>query len=199
MSSVPPDFTGTMSAPHDMVWQYYQSLRRRVIGVTGETDEVVVRQDTATSIMLAVTVVEAFFNVFFRVLVSQVNYTQHEARLLEDIKKRKSLEYKLNHWFPDIIGKPLDFNAPAPKAFGELKSVRNKLMHFTSSHQTAEIAGMQIQGLADTTVFHSLNATDALNALATAEEMVSEVFRLIGYSAQEIPLQLQRWTGKVPL
>ena len=199
MSSVPVGFTGTLSTPQHMVWQYYESLRRRVIGVAGTTDEGAVRQDTATSIMLAVTVVEAFFNVFFRVLVSQSNYVQNEARLLKDIERRKGLEYKLKHWFPEIIGRPLDFNAPAPKAFVELKDLRNKLMHFTSSHQTANVTGLQIQGLADVSVFHSLTAKDAFDALTTAEGMVCEVFRLIGYSEQEIPYHLQSWTGKVPL
>jgi hypothetical protein len=188
-----------MALPQHMVWQYYQSLRRRVIGVANATDEEIIRQDTATSIMLAVTVVEAFFNLYFRVLVSQPNYAQHEARLLKDFEKRKGLEYKLKNWFPEIIGKPLDFTAPIPKAFSELKVLRNTLMHFTSSHQTANLPGFQIQALADVTAYQALTAKDAMVALTTAEQMVSEVFRLIGYSEQEILYLLQQWTGKVPL
>ncbi len=58
---------------------------------------------------------------------------------------------------------------------------------------------MTIQGLADTTVYDSLEVADAEKALEVAEGMVAELFRLRGMPETQIPGALHQWTGKVPI
>ena len=188
-----------LSSPNRMIWQYFEALRRLVVGLDYARDETVLKQDAALCIMVAVTVVEAFLNTFFRVVVSEPGFTQHKQRVIQDLDKRRSLDHKLRNWPGDILGKALDFTAPTPKAFLALKDRRNALMHFTSSHKTIRLPGVEIQGLADTSVLDTLTLSDARNALEVAEGMVCELFRLRGTPEDQLPDALHMWTGRVPI
>ncbi len=181
-----------------MIWQYFEALRRLVGGLDHARDETVLKQDAVLCIMLAVTVVEAFLNTFFRVIVGEPDFAQHKPRVLADLDRRRSLDHKLRNWPGDILGEPLDFTAPVPKAFLTLKERRNALMHFTSSHETVRLPGIEIQGLADTSVLDTLALRDAVNALQVAEDMVCELIRLRGTPEDKLPHALHLWTGRVP-
>ena len=188
-----------LSSPNRMIWQYFDALRRLVGGLNHSRDETELKQDTALCIMLAVTVVEAFLNIFFRVVVSEPGFTQHKQRVLDDLDKRRSLDRKLRTWPAEVLGKGLDFTAPTPKAFLALKERRNALMHFTSSHETLNLPGVVIQGLADTSVVDTLTLADAAHALEAAEGMVRELCRLRGTPEHQLPHALHLWTGRVPI
>jgi hypothetical protein len=148
--------------------------------------------------MAAITLVEAFLNVFFRVKVGEPGFEQHESIVLSDLSNRKSLDYKLKNWPRQILGKPLDLASPGVAAFMQLKECRNALMHFTSSHETVAIENIEIQGLADTTMYDGLVAADAVRAVFTAEGIIAELFRLAGFTEDRIPPGLHLWLGKVP-
>jgi len=189
----------SLSSPNQMVWQYFQALRRLVVGLETTSNEVVMKQDAALSLMLAVTVVEAFLNIFFRVVVGEPEFTQHKQRVLDDLKKRKSLDHKLKKWPRDILGQKLNLKAPTPKAFMALKERRNELMHFTSSHETLTLPGVEIQGMADTSALDNLTLSDAVSALEVAEDMVCELLRIRGIPEEQLPHALHMWTGRVPV
>jgi hypothetical protein len=146
-----------------------------------------------------VTVVETFLNALFRVVVSESQFEKHAQLVLADLKKRRSLDYKLRTWPNKVLGKSLNFEAPGPKAFLALKERRNDLVHFTSSHETVIVPGVQIRGLADTSAFDDLALIHATRALEAAEEMVRELFRLRGIREVQLPLALHAWTGKPAL
>jgi len=189
-----------LSSPNRIVWQYFEALRRLVNRLDPATDVTALKQDVAVCIMLAVTVVEAFLNIFFRVVVSEPGFTQHKKRVLEDLEKRKSLDYKLKNWPRQVFGRELDFAAPVPSSFLALKDTRNDLMHFTSNHKTLVLQpGVNIEGLADTSAFDTLTVDNAADALDLAEGMVGELFRLRGTPDNQLPHALHLWTGKVPI
>jgi hypothetical protein len=188
-----------LSSPNTIIWHYFVALRRLVNTLHDASDETVVKENVVLSVILAVAIVEAFLNVLFRVLVSEPNFMKHEQRVLADLKKRKSLDYKLKNWPKEILGKSLDFEASAPKAFLALKEHRNKLMHFTSSHQTVILPGTEIQGLSDTSAFDSLSLADAVNALEIAESMVCALLRLRGVPEDRLPHAIHLWTGRIPI
>ncbi|MCK4356416.1 hypothetical protein KAW44_04975 [Candidatus Bipolaricaulota bacterium] len=189
-----------LSSPNRIVWQYFEALRRLVNRLGHATDVTALKQDVAVCIMLAVTVVEAFLNIFFRVVVSEPGFAQHKQRILEDLERRKSLDYKLKHWPRQVFGSGLDFAAPVPSSFLALKDRRNALMHFTSNHQTLALRpGINIEGLADTSAFDTLTVDDAADALDLAEGMVGELFRLRGTPDNQLPHALHLWTGKAPI
>jgi hypothetical protein len=180
-----------------MVWLYFSALRRLVqtVRTAGEN---AAREDVALCLMLTVTVVETFVNLFFRVVVSETAFAQHERRIIRDIQRRASIDHKLRRWPEVVFGRPLDPQDPAFQSFLALKERRNALMHFTSTHETLMGDGFQIQGLADTSVFDDLTAADATAALEIAEGMLCVLLRHRGIPETRLAAALHLWTGLPP-
>jgi hypothetical protein len=189
----------SLSTPNRIVWCYLQALRRRVRALQSVDDENEMKEDVALCLMQAIAVVEVFLNVFFRVVVEEPGFSQHKPRLLKDLKGRRSLEYKLKDWPAAILGKAVNFEEPAAKAFLALKERRNGLMHFTSSHESVFVSGVAIHGLADTTNLDRLTRADAVGAVEAVEGMIYILLRARGISEQNLPHALHSWTGKIPL
>jgi hypothetical protein len=186
-----------LSSPNRIVWLYFGALRRSVLDLDSSNGDDERKGNIAICIMLAVSVVEAFLNVLFRVAVSEPEFASKAPSILKDLQSRKTLDSKLKDWPARIFGKGLDLEAPHTKAFFALKERRNRLMHFTSSHQSVAVPGVGIDGLADTSVFDDLTPSDAATALEVAEDMVGELLRLRGIPEAEIPQALHAWTGRV--
>lgn len=189
----------SLSTPNGIVWRYFQALHRRVRALQSVDDDNEMKEDVALCLMQAIAVVETFLNVFFRVVVEEPGFTQHKPRLLKDFKDRKSLEHKLRAWPAAILGKAVNFEDPAAKAFLALKERRNGLMHFTSSHESVFVPDVAIHGLADTTILDRLTRADAVGAVEAVEGMIYVLLRARGISEQNLPHALHSWTGKVPL
>jgi len=188
----------TLSSPNRMICCYFKALRQQVHDIMNLQSESVQKEDVANCVFLAITVIEAFVNIFFRIVVSEHQFNVHEQRVLKDLSKGKSLDYKIRNWPTDILGDNIDWNCGIGKKFMDLKKLRNSLIHFTSSHSNLETNSFKIQGLSDTSVFDSLTTKDAIMALTIAESVIAEILRIRGYSEEEIKYGLQLWIGKVP-
>lgn len=191
----------TLATPHSMVWELFGGLRRLCIRVSNcqEENDSEIRQDAAIAVILAVQCVEVFLNVYFRVMVSEVEFSRHAKQIISDLENpRFGLDNKIKEWPKQVFGKKLNLGAGAGQRFTELKNLRNQLMHFTSSHQTVEVTGVTIHGLADLSAYQSLSAKTALDALFTSEDFLCEVFSLRGISSSNLSHELHSWTGKVP-
>lgn len=189
-----------LSSPNMMVWKYFQALRRLCYTLEQRKDHDTekVQQDAALGVILAVTGIEIFMNVYFRVLVDEEPYKHAAACILDDLENQVSLDKKIRKWPEIVFGNKLDLGSGAGQLFTNLKSLRNKLIHFSSSHETIELPGVKIQGMADTSVYASLNAHSGVNALEVADQFICEIFRLRGIREEEHPHALHSWTGKVP-
>lgn len=154
------------------------------------------RQSAALAVVMAVTVGEVFLNLWFRVHVEEQGSAKQRESLRKDLNSRASIQRKLEQWPFRYLSTPLDLKAGAGGEFIRLKSLRNSIVHFTSSHKSIELAGVTIHGLADTSNYDSLAADQAIWALQTAENLVAEIFRLAGIAEKEIPHALQAWAGK---
>ena len=181
-----------------MIWCYFKALRRQVHDIMNLQIELVQKEDVATCVFLAITVIEAFVNIFFRIVVSEQQFNGHEQRVLKDLSCRKGLDNKIRKWPEDILGRSIDWTCGIGKEFMDLKDLRNSLMHFTSSHSKLEINGIHIHGLSDTSIFDALSAEKAVTALAVAEGVIAEILRIRGYPEEEVKHGLHLWTGKVP-
>ena len=192
-----------VSTPNRMVWELFQALRRLCASVAeahAEKDESAVRQDAAICVILAVQCVEVFFNVYFRVLISDPAYAHAAKKISEDLARTQfGLDRKIKDWPKHVFNQKLPLDKGAGQRFIELKNLRHKLMHFTSSHETLAIPGVVFHGLADTTVYESLSVQDALEALHTAEAFLCEVFALSGIAPNNLPHELHSWTGRLPI
>jgi len=193
----------SLSSPNRMVWELFEALRRLCIRVTeahATQDVAALRQDSALCIILAVQCVEVFFNIYFRVLISESAFAHANERISADLQKKQfGLDRKIKEWPKLVFGKKLSLDKGAGQRFVELKNLRHTLMHFTSSHETIAIPGVAIHGMADTSAYESLSAESAIEALHTAEAFLCEVFTLRGISTENLPHALHSWTGMPPI
>lgn len=193
----------TLASPHHMVWQLFEALRRlcfRLNESHAEENESAIRQDAALCIILAVQCVEVFLNVYFRTLVTEPGLKDAAEKIIADLASTQcGLDRKIKEWPLLVFGKKIPLDKGAGQQFINMKNLRHRLMHFTSSHETFTIPGVEIQGLADISVYNSLSEKSGIEALQVAEAFLCEVFTLRGISAEKLPDQLHSWTGRPPM
>ncbi|MBS4017435.1 MAG: hypothetical protein KGZ68_04275 [Dechloromonas sp.] len=156
------------------------------------------RQAAALAVVMAVTVGEVFLNLWFRVRVEEGNFPGQRESLLKDLNSRVSVQRKLEQWPLRYLSAPLDLKSGAGFEFVRLKALRNSIVHFTSSHESIDLGGVSIHGLADTSAYDSLSSEHATWALQTTENLVAEVFRLAEVTEKEISHALHAWAGIPP-
>lgn len=188
----------TYSSPNRMVWEYFEALRRLCRRVQECKNANEIRQDAALCVILAVNGVEVFLNIYFRILVSERMFESSYERIVQDLKSKVGIDIKIRDWPHVVFGSKINFGSGIGQKFTELKNKRNKLTHFSSSHETIEIPGVIINGVADTSAYDSMSKEMAIAALNIAEDFICEVFRIRGISENEIYHALHEWTGKVP-
>lgn len=189
---------GTFSSPNKMVWEYFDCLRsiaRRAAQTEREPEQ---RQETAMCIIMAVTIVEIFLNLYLRIVIEENGFSKNKTQVLKDMNGRCSLDKKLKTWPQLIFGKKLRLESGPGKDFMDLKRLRNNLVHFKSSWETINFPGVVINGMANTTDYNCLKPSDAENAVMVAENMLAEIFRLRGMTEQQISYALHLWAAKVP-
>jgi len=189
----------TYSSPNRIVWDYFWSLRLLEENARKAPSPELARQSTALAVVMAVTVVEVFLNLWFRVRIEERKVPGEREAFLKELSARISLDRKVNQWPSRYLSGPLNFNSGAGAEFMKLKKLRNSIIHFTSSHQSVDLGEVAVHGLADTTEYDSLTASNASWALQTAEDVVAQVFRLAGIAAKEVPNALHAWAGRVPV
>jgi len=121
-----------LSTPNRIVWSYFSALRRMCYQVEEHSHESHKREDAVLCVITAVTVVEVFLNVYFRILISEEPYKHAEEKIKSDLKRKVSLDTKLKEWPKDVFGKKINFGSGAGQKFMELKNLRNGLVHFSS-------------------------------------------------------------------
>ena len=187
-----------LSSPNKMVWSYFSALRRMCYRVEECSSDGYKKEDAALCVITAVTVVEVFLNVYFRILISEKPYKHAEERIQNDLKRQAPLDRKLKEWPEVVFGNKIDYGSGAGQRFMELKNLRNGLVHFSNTWETIDVPGATIHGLADTSAFDSLGEHSAIQSLKTAEEFLAELFRLRGIKKADIPGALHSWTGLAP-
>lgn len=192
-----------LASPNRIVWELFEGLRRlcvRVEEAEAMHDSTALRQDAALCVILSVQCVEVFFNVYFRVLISEPAYEHAAEKISTDMARSTcGLDRKIKQWPDAVFGKQLSLDQGIGQKFVALKNLRNKLVHFTSSHETFSIPGVAIHGLADISFYETLSAKSAIEALQVAESFLCEVFILRGIRGNDLRHALHSWTGKPPI
>jgi hypothetical protein len=188
-----------LASPHSIIWEYYECLGRQIHRVPENGNDRTQKQELVLALFLSVSVVEAFINAFFRVVVEEEGFRNHRERLLKDVENRISLESKLKEWPKKVLGKHLNFNAPNVEKFLDLKNQRNALMHFVSSHESIELPGpVYIHGLADMSALEALALPLAFEYPKVIRNFSYEIFLLRGISREDLPHAFHRWFGEPP-
>lgn len=188
-----------LATPHSIIWEYYECLRRQINRIPENENDRTQKQELFLALILSVSVVEAFINAFFRVVVEEEGFSIHKDRLLKDVEDRISLERKLKEWPKMVFGKRLDFHAPNVKMFVNLKNQRNALMHFVSSHESIELPGpVNIRGMADMSALKALSLSLAVDYPNVIRNFSYEIFLARGISGRKLPHAFHQWFGEPP-
>jgi len=185
-----------LGSPNKIIWSYFEGLRKASYRASLVSDDRDIKQETAVAVFLSVNVIEAFVNIYFRVLVSQKEYHKYQDEIVSDLNKHVALGKKLNKW-PNLIFRK-SISKETLLSFDRLKKLRNELTHFKSSHETLEYQEIAITGLVDVTSFENLTKADAEISLCVAEKILEAIFQINGLSDDEIPHAMHLWTGKPP-
>lgn len=190
-----------LSSPNRIVWEYFEALRRLVVESRNADSEATRRQSAALAVVMAVTVVEVFFNLWFRVRAEERHAPEEIELLISELGHPRpwSLEKKLKHWPTRYLGKELNLTHGPGAEFMRVKSLRNSIVHFSSSHTTFEHENLVVRGLADTTDYDELSFEKARSALFAAEDIIGEVFALAGAAPENVRHLLHQWTGRMQL
>ena len=116
---------------------------------------------------------------------------------IKELDERVSLDRKIKTWPKRFFNQEIDFSQGIGQRFMKLKDLRNKLIHFKSSHEIVNLPGIELRGMVDISSYESLDSNIALEALTVTEEMIEEIFRLKGMNNDQIGHALHSWTGKV--
>ncbi len=188
------------SSPNRVVWMHFEWLRRALQRAKFADQEDDIIMESALCIILSVTAIETFVSLYFRVLADSSKYNIFKAELLKDINSPYcSLEKFLKKWPDKLFGKPFDFDNGIGKKFIELKYLRNKLVHFISSHDTIKIHNITISGVANTDIIDSITVSDAQQAYDIAENFVEEMFNISGIDPTKNNQFLHTWIGVIRL
>ena len=193
----------TLSSPNRMIWSCFRSIHRNIENIDTCTNEDTIKDIVASTIVLSVTAVETFINMYFRVLVEEEKYNSYKDMVISDSISKdgvraKGLEQKLNKWPNQILGKNINFNTGIGKEFNDLRKKRNALTHFTSDYETLIIDNIIIKGLANTEAFDSLNKSEAIMAYKISKEFLAHILLLSGTKKDKIHHAIHQWTGIVP-
>ncbi len=192
----------TLSSPNNIICTYCDYLEASIsnlkesIGKTKDPDDSYV--DIAVSIILAVTVIEMFLNIYFRGIAELDPDKKRGKEFLKNIKAPTPLDTKVKKWPKLAFGKSLNFKKGIGKDFLKLKDLRNKLVHFSSDLHTVSIQLIPFSNFTDTTVFHNLKLSDSENSLKVVRGFIKEIFILEGISKEKLPEMMQYWTGFAP-
>lgn len=189
------------SSPNCIVWEYFAALRRLVAQSRSAGGEAEKRQYSALAVVMSVTVVEVFINLWFRVHAEQHHTSEAVSRLVSDLGHPRpwSLDKKLKNWPKRYLGSELDLSSGPGAEFMRIKDLRNSIVHFNSTHTTLKHEGFEMQGLADTTDYDALSYEKARSALFAAEDLIAEVFVLAGVEREMVKHLLHSWTGRSPV
>lgn len=185
------------SSPNRMVWEYFQMLANAISRAESAANSDIERQETVVAIVVAVTAVEVFLNLFFRAVADENDYIKHKEWILHDIDKRITLDEKLKKWPLAVFGKGLSLGSKSAQSFMELKKLRNHIVHFTSNHETVVLGntGIMLHGAADSTRYDSLNKKDAYKSRVAAWGIIEEIFMLRGLSQDDVSASMHVWCG----
>lgn len=192
--------TGPFGSPNKVIWEYFDCLREMVRNVQDAPDDKNIRRKVLPCVFMSIAIVEIFLNTYFRILAEKASCPNCREQTLKEIDGRTSLDFKLKTWPTRFFKKEINFGQGIGQRFMNLKELRNRLMHFKSSYDTVNLPGqIQLQGMVDISSYDGLDKNIAIESLMVAEEMLEEIFRLEGISADQIKHAMHSWTGKVPV
>ena len=184
-----------LGSPNSIIWTYFRILTNSSNKISSIENEKEKKETIFITIIIAITVIEAFINIYFTLLIESEKYSSHRKKILYDLQKRISLDRKVKTWPKLLFKKNIDFYKGAGKEFKELKIIRNKLVHFIADYKNRDVGNIRINKLIDISEYEKLNEDYAKNIPEVVLDFTSEIFLLSGCKKENIPHQIHLWFG----
>jgi hypothetical protein len=184
------------STPAGVVTEYFETLRWLTLLAQTARSSTETRRAAAMSVVYAVTALEVFLNLWFRVYAIECTPQEVQAEFEQSLGSKVTLDQKLSKWPMLLLKKKMDLKVGPGGALMALKAKRNSIVHFESTNDTIHASNIIIHCLADTSEYDSLSAMSAVEAVATTEAFVLEIFRLAGFDDKTCEQAQAVWIGK---
>jgi hypothetical protein len=181
-----------------MIVSHYFQCVRRLVADADHGDDDLQRENAALAVILSVSAIEAFLNIWFRTYSREPRYAAHRGRILSDLQAQRGVRDKLKEWPPLFFGQGYDFSRGSPQRMLGLIDRRNKLLHFSTNEDSLQLPGITIEGLVNVSAYSSLTLGDACVAQTVCEDIVRGFFELQGLPLEQVQANVHLWTG-VPL
>lgn len=140
-----------------ILWSYYNILRSLVFDNKKTANFNEKRENALLVIIMSITIIEVFLNIYFYLLASEKKYFKHFEQISKEIKNTSfSLDKKIRLWPKLLFNKGIDLGRGAGQKFQDLKKLRNELIHFHSDHYESEFDNIKITKLLDISAFEKL-------------------------------------------
>lgn len=185
-----------LASNQSILWSYYNVLRSLVFDNKKTTNASEKRENALLVIIMSVTIIEAFLNIYFYLLVSEKKYFKHFEQISKEIKNTSfSLDKKIRLWPKLLFNKDIDLGSGVGQKFQELKKLRNELLHFHSDHYESKFDNIKITRLLDITAFEKLAEYDVNSCTSIVLDFASEIFRLSGVTENKMDSAIHLWFG----
>ena len=135
-----------LSSPNRVPWQLFGMLERFACAPEAISPDVI-QQNALSSIFIATATIEAFTNIFFRVVADEPVFSHARHTIIANLNdRRRSTAANLREWTNLAFGRQIDTDDRRWRAFDELRRLRNRLVHFRSTHETLTIDTATIVG-----------------------------------------------------
>jgi hypothetical protein len=184
----------SLATPNTLLWNFHDAIKWQIRLAKHAIDAEQKKHIAIICIILSVALVEAFFNVFFRLLIEEPKFSHLRDQVLKELEE-SSLDFKIKEWPRRFLGVGIDLGKGVGQAFINLKDTRNWLMHFTTTHETFTQETITFQGVSDISRYDQLDVKDSIDALLTSEQVILEVLKLRGIQNDQLERELDYWLG----
>lgn len=186
-----------LGSPNKVPWTLTKYLLRQAASSSASDERELIEQNGLVSVFLGTNLIEAFTNIFFRVVAGEAEFHHATKKIFEGLNDRRfPLRKKLIEWPDRAFSRSIDKNDPRWKNFEALSNRRNKFTHFKSSHETVELEpNVIVAGLVDISLFRELSETTPEEVLECVKDVVDMVGECRGLEASQLPGFRHRWLG----
>ncbi len=187
----------TLGSPNKVTWTLCRILGRLAARATPDERRDLVEQDGLLAVFLGINAIEAFVNIFFRVVAEETEFAHAKEQILKELESRGfPLHKKIQKWPQLAFGKSIDEDDPRWANFISLRDRRNAFMHFKTTHDSIDLPGnVTVSGLADLSIFAELDEETPWKTLMCVRQIVEALGECRGVKTKDMPAFIHHWLG----